>query len=103
MKLIRVQKQSSENVNLFFESGEKTVVSYEIFLKSGIRTGDDISDEVFAELKIENEKFQIRRHAFLYLNRRAHSASELKFKFLKKDTGETWYPMLLIILPAHPI
>jgi len=84
MKVNRIAKKDSANVIIEFDDGEPLFLSVEIFMKSGLRNNDEISEDRFLFLVRENRIFHIKQRAFRYLGRRLHSKSELKVKLLQK-------------------
>ncbi len=84
MKITKIGKKDSANVVISFENDEALFLSVEVFMKSGLRKGDDISVDRFLNLKRENQLYYIKQRAFRYLGRRLHSKSELRTKLLQK-------------------
>ena len=56
-----------------------------MFLNSGLKKGDEISEDRFSFLIEQNKLFHIKQRAFRLLGRRQHSSSELRRKFWQKD------------------
>ncbi len=56
-----------------------------MFIKSGLKKGDDISENRFSLLIEQNKIFHIKQRAFRLLGRRQHSSSELRRKLWNKD------------------
>ncbi|MFC2102955.1 regulatory protein RecX [Bacteroidota bacterium] len=84
MKVNRISKKDSANVIIEFDDGEPLFLSVEIFMKSGLRINDEISEDRFLLFVKENRIFHIKQRAFRYLGRRLHSKSELRVKLLQK-------------------
>jgi regulatory protein len=84
MKITKIGKKDSANVVISFENDEALFLSVEVFMKSGLRKGDDIFVDRFLNLKRENQLYYIKQRAFRYLGRRLHSKSELRTKLLQK-------------------
>jgi regulatory protein len=84
MKVSRIAKKDSVNVVIEFENSEPLFLSVEIFMKSGLRINDEISEDRFLLFVRENRIFHIKQRAFRYLGRRLHSKSELRVKLLQK-------------------
>jgi regulatory protein len=55
-----------------------------VFLKSGLKKNDELSDDRFSFFVRENRLYHIKQRAFRYLGRRLHSASELRTKLRQK-------------------
>ncbi len=60
-------------------------LAVEVFLKSGLKKGDEISEDRFSLLIEQNKLFHIKQKAFRLLGRRQHSSSELRRKLWNKD------------------
>ncbi len=85
MRIISVTKKNDKNVAVALDNDEVLFLSYEIFMKSGLRKGDLISEDLFSSLVEENRIFFLKQRAFRYLGRRLHSVKELKLKLRQKD------------------
>lgn len=83
MKIVRIEKKGASNVELVLDDGQILILSYEVFLKNGLRKDDEISESHFLLLNRENEKYKIKQKAYNYLARRLHSQKELRLKLLK--------------------
>jgi regulatory protein len=83
MKIIKIAKKGMNNVEIHFDDGNALILSYEIFLKNGLRKNDEVSESHFSFLKSENEKYMIKQKSYNYLARRLHSEKELRLKLLK--------------------
>jgi regulatory protein len=55
-----------------------------VFIKSGLKKNEDVSDDRFFLLIKENRLFHIKQRALRYLGRRLHSTSELRIKLKQK-------------------
>jgi regulatory protein len=84
MKVQKIVRKDSRNVSITFDNGEVLFLAVDIFIKSGIRKNDEITDNRFLSLINENKIFHIRQRAFRFLGRRLHSVSELRTKLLQK-------------------
>lgn len=80
MKINQAKKLGVNKVSVIFDSGEQLVLSYDIFMKSGLRKNDNISEDRFLLLQKENSIHLLKQKAFKLLGRRVHSAFELKTK-----------------------
>ena len=85
MKVQKIVRKDSRNVSITFDNDEVLFLAVDIFIKSGIRKNDEITDNRFLSLIKENKLFYIRQRAFRFLGRRLHSVSELRTKLLQKD------------------
>jgi regulatory protein len=84
MRVTRIVKKDARNVVIHFDNDEVLFLSVDIFYKSGLKKNDEISDDRFSSLIIENRLFHIKQRAFRYLGRRQHSTSELRTKLKQK-------------------
>lgn len=85
MKVERVVKKNNSNVVVEFVDGEPLFLALEVFMKSGLRTNDEISADRFLSLVNENKLYFIRQRAFRLLGLRLHSKGELKNKLIQKS------------------
>ena len=84
MKINRIVNKGAKDVIIHFEDDEFLILALEVFLKSGLKKNDELSDERFSFLIRENRLYHIKQRAFRYLGRRLHSASELRTKLRQK-------------------
>ena len=84
MKIERVLKKDEKNVTLVLDNNEKLFLAFEVFIKSGLRKNDEISESRFTSLIEENQTYHLKQKAFRLLGRRQHSAFELKLKLRQK-------------------
>jgi regulatory protein len=84
MRIERIEKKNDKDVTITLDDGEKLFLSYDIFLKNGLKKNDEISESRFSFLIEENQKFHLKQKAFRYLGRRLHSSYELKLKLKQK-------------------
>lgn len=85
MLVEKIAKKDAKNVVIYFDSGEPLFLSLEVFLISGLKKNDEISEDRFSFFIRENKIFHIKQRALRYLGRRAHSISELRVKLLQKN------------------
>jgi regulatory protein len=85
MRIIRIVKKGKSDVTVYFDNNSVLFLAVEVFLKSGLKRGDDISEDRFLLLIKKNKLFHIKQRAFRLLGRRQHSSSELKRKLWNKD------------------
>jgi len=81
----RIVKKGTRDIIIHFEDEEILILALEVFLKSGLKKDDELSDDRFSFFIKENRLFHIRQRAFRYLGRRLHSASELRTKLRQKS------------------
>jgi len=85
MQIIRVVKKGNKDVTIYFDNDSMLFLAVEVFLKSGLKKGDEISEDRFSFLIEQNKLFHIKQRAFRLLGRRQHSTYELKRKLWNKD------------------
>jgi regulatory protein len=88
MKITRVVKKDSKNVSIHLDNDNVVFINYEIFIKSGLRKNDNISENQIDSLIKENQKFAVKQRAFRYLGRRLLSENELRLKLKQKKYDE---------------
>jgi regulatory protein len=79
-----IKRKSVSDVLITFDNGEKFTLAYELLMKSGLKTGQELSEAQLHSLKESSDLFIIKRQAFHFLNRRMHSAAELRLKLIRK-------------------
>ena len=85
MLIVRILKKGNNDVTIQFVDDKFLILAVEVFLKSGLKKGDEISEDRFSSLIEQNKLFHIKQRAFRLLGRRMHSASELRRKLWNKD------------------
>ena len=85
MLIVRILKKGNNDVTTQFDDDNFLILAVEVFLKSGLKKGDEISEDRFSLLIEQNKLFHIKQRAFRLLGRRMHSASELRRKLWNKD------------------
>ena len=95
MKIIHIEKKNERNVVVFLDNNEKLFLSYEIFLKNGLKKNSEISESRFNLLIEENQKYFIKLKALDYLSRRLHSTYEIKNKLKLKGYKEEFITEIL--------
>ncbi|MBE0571182.1 MAG: regulatory protein RecX [Ignavibacteriaceae bacterium] len=85
MVITRIVQKGKNDVTINFDNDSMLFLAVEVFLKSGLKKGDDISEDRFSFLIEQNKLFHIRQRAFRLLGRRQHASSELSRKLWNKD------------------
>ncbi|MDZ7623228.1 MAG: regulatory protein RecX [Ignavibacteriaceae bacterium] len=85
MIITRIVQKGNNDVTIYFDNDSMLFLAVEVFLKSGLKKGDDISEDRFSFLIEQNKLFHIKQRAFRLLGRRHHATSELKRKLWNKD------------------
>lgn len=84
MVIISAGRKDSDTVSLTLDNGEKLFLSYEVFLKNGLRKGKEISEDLFSFLIRENKKYFIKAYSLKLLSRRLHSSFEINVKLRQR-------------------
>ncbi|MEJ2196096.1 MAG: regulatory protein RecX [Ignavibacteriaceae bacterium] len=84
MKVTRIVKKGLKDVIVYFDNDEFLILSLAVFLKSGLKKNENVSEDRFSMLIKENISFHIKQKALGYLGRRLHSSSELRLKLIQK-------------------
>ena len=85
MRITRIIKKGKNDVTIYFDNDAVLFLTIEVFLKSGLKKSDEISDDRFSFLIEQNKLFHIKQRAFRLLGRRQHSSSELRRKLWNKE------------------
>jgi regulatory protein len=92
MQIIALKK-TGKDVHIVFESGEELVLRYELYVKNGLRKGDNLDDDKIDLINRENKIFLAKERAFNILSKRNNSTGEIKRKLIQrkfdKDTAES--------------
>ncbi|MGB8319124.1 MAG: RecX family transcriptional regulator, partial [Ignavibacteriaceae bacterium] len=88
MKITKVVKKDSKNVSIYLDNNNVIFINYEVFVKSGLRKDDDISEIQIESLIKDNQRFAVKQRAFRYLGRRLLSENELRLKLKLKKYDE---------------
>jgi regulatory protein len=95
MKIERVSRKDEKNVSVYFENGERLILSEDTFYSSGLRKGDEISEDRFSFFIEQNILYHIKQRALSFLGRRFHSERELFIKLKSKSYEERLIKVVL--------
>lgn len=95
MKIERVSRKDEKNVSVFFDNGERLILSEDTFYSSGLRKGDDIPEDRFSFFIEQNVLYHIKQRALSFLGRRFHSEKELLIKLKQKSYEERLIKLVL--------
>jgi len=84
MKIIRVNRKDEKNVIVYLEDDQKLILSEDVFFQSGLRKGDELSDDRLSFFIEQNIIYHIKQRALSFLSRRFHSEKELFLKLKSK-------------------
>ncbi len=95
MKIDRVSRKDEKNVSVYFDNGEQLILSEDTFYNSGLRKGDEISEDRFSFFIEQNILYHIKQRALSFLARRFHSERELLIKLKQKSYEERLIKLVL--------
>ena len=95
MKIERVSRKNEKNVSVYFDNGERLILSEDTFFNSGLRKGDEISEDRFSFFIEQNIIYHIKQRALSFLARRFHSERELLIKLKQKSYKERLIKIVL--------
>lgn len=95
MKIDRVSRKDEKNVSVYFDNGERLILSEDTFYSSGLRKGDEISGDRFSFFIEQNILYHIKQRALSFLARRFHSEKELLIKLKTKAYEERLIKIVL--------
>ncbi len=95
MKIDRVSRKDEKNVSVYFDNGERLILSEDTFYNSGLRKGDEISEDRFAFFIEQNILYHIKQRALSFIARRFHSERELFIKLKSKSYEERLIKIVL--------
>lgn len=101
MKIERVVRKDEKNVSVYFEDGQRLILSEDTFYSSGLRKGDEISEDRFSFFVEQNILYYIKQRAISFLARRFHSERELLLKLKTKSYEERLIKIVLQNLKDH--
>lgn len=88
MIITRISRKNEKTVVVYFDNDEKLILAEDTFFNSGLRKGDDVSDDRYSLFVEQNFLFHIKQRALNYLARRFHSERELLLKLKIKSYEE---------------
>ena len=95
MKIDRVLRKDQKNVVIYFDNDEKLILSEDTFFKSGLRKGDEVSEDRYSLFIEENILYFVKQRALSFLSRRFHSEKELLIKLKSKHYDERLIKIVL--------
>lgn len=95
MKIDRVSRKDERNVLVYFDNDQKLILSEDVFFQSGLRKGDEVSDDRFSFFIEQNIIYHIKQRALSFLSRRFHSEKELLLKLKSKLYDERLIKIVL--------
>lgn len=88
MKIDHIISKDDSNVVVYFDDNEKLIISKDVFYQSGLRKGDEISEDRFLFFIRQNQLYFVKQRALRFLAMRAHSERELFLKLKKNNYDE---------------
>ncbi len=95
MKIDRVARKDEKYVSVYFDDGQRLILSEDTFYNSGLRKGDEISEDRFSFFIEQNILYHIKQRALSFLSRRFHSERELLLKLKSKSYDERLIKLVL--------
>lgn len=95
MRIISIRKKDDENVFVQFDDSRELILSVDTFFKSGLRKGDEVSEDRFSALIESNILYHIKKRALSFLARRPHAEKELLMKLKGKAYDEKLIKLVL--------
>ncbi len=95
MIINRVVRKDEKNVAIYFENNEKLILSEDTFYSSGLRKGDEVSEDRYSFFIEQNILYHIKQRALSFLSRRFHSEKELFLKLKSKSYDERLIKIVL--------
>lgn len=95
MKIDRVVRKDEKNVSVYFDDGQRLILSEDTFFNSGLRKGDEVSEDRFSFFVEQNILYHIKQRALSYLGRRFLSERELLLKLKSKLYDERLIKLVL--------
>jgi regulatory protein len=95
MIINRVVRKDEKNVAIYFDNDEKLILSEDTFYNSGLRKGDEVSEDRYSFFLEQNILHYIKQRALSFLSRRFHSEKELFLKLKAKSYDERLIKIVL--------
>ena len=95
MIINRVVRKGEKNVAIYFDNDEKLILSEDTFYNSGLRKGDEVSEDRYSFFIEQNILYHIKQRALAFLSRRFHSEKELFLKLKAKSYDERLIKIVL--------
>ncbi len=95
MIIDRVVRKDEKNVSVYFEDGQRLILSEDTFYSSGLRKGDEISEDRYSFFLEQNILYHIKQRALSFIARRFHSERELLIKLKTKSYEERLIKIVL--------
>jgi len=81
---IEPQKKDPLRKNLIIDGKFSLVISTDVLVQFGLRSGDQVDENVLTKIRAAEELYHAKRKALEYLSRRMHSEKEIAQKLQKK-------------------
>lgn len=95
MKIEKVLRKDEKNVVIYFDNNEKLIITEDVFFNSGLRKGDEVSEDRYSFFIEQNIVYHIKLRALSFLSRRFHSERELLIKLKSKAYDEKLIKIVL--------
>lgn len=88
MRICSIRKKDDENVIVQFDNSSQLILSFDTLFKSGLKKGDEVSEDRFSVLIESDTVYNIKKKALTFLSRRPHTEKELILKLKAKAYDE---------------
>lgn len=95
MRICSIRKKDDENVIVQFDNSSQLILSVDTLFKSGLKKGDEVSEDRFSLLIERNMAYHIKKKALSYLSRRLHTEKELIIKLKAKSYDENLIKLVI--------
>lgn len=89
MIITKIEKSKKGNIWIYADNNYLTSLSPEVFLKSKLKVGDYINEEIFKKINADSDRHKAKEKALRLLSFRAHSKKELENKIKLSSTDES--------------
>jgi regulatory protein len=91
----QVTRKDAKNVTVYLDNNENLILSEDVFFNSGLRKGDEISEDRLSFFIEQNKIYYIKLRALSFIGRRFHSERELLIKLKSKSYDERLIKIVL--------
>lgn len=89
MIITKIEKSKKGNIWIYADNNYLTSLSPEVFLKSKLKVGDYIDEEILKKINADSDRHKAKEKALRLLSFRAHSKKELENKIKLSSTDES--------------
>ncbi len=89
MIITKIEKSKKGNILIYADNNYLTSLSPEVFLKSKLKVGDYLDEEILKKVNADSDHHKAKEKALRLLSFRAHSKKELENKIKLRSTVES--------------